>query len=261
MAALRVKNVVIVDADCFVRYSWRNLVTRHPWVRFVHYMETVYDLLEWIPNCSQWDLPDLLFLSVDEYTCPVILQDVLKTLQRLLPDTLVICLENRVSPDQVEAAVLGGAAGFFVKAEIDQGLIPGSLRAARGKFVYTPGAHAFVLSIWEQARRRVGVFPRLKMQCLPAWRSAEVLSPRLQEVFELRFVHGHSSKDVGGQLGVKDDTINTYISRAFNDVIARTDGAHQDMALLEAGKLSRDQQAIVAYTALPNRPQYSRLEI
>jgi len=251
MTVLRERKMAVVDRDWYACFAFRNLMTRDPRVRAGKTWGSFADLLAWLPSSTPWEQPELLFLSLDGSDMQTDLPGVLAVLEKMSPNLLVICMATTASSGLVELVLHCGAAGLFIKPEISRGLIPGGLRARQGKFICTPGVYQMVCAAGELARRKSGQFPRPALEVVPAWRPVSLLDSRMQEAFELRYVFGHSARETGRQLGVKDDTVNTYVSKAYEAVINRVDAAREDMELIEETCLAREQKAVVAYTALP----------
>ncbi|HZZ59053.1 MAG TPA: response regulator transcription factor [Opitutaceae bacterium] len=126
--------------------------------------------------------------------------DLIKDLQRRLPDVLVIVLSMHEELTDMERAFRAGAVGYVMKRESTSQIVDAIRQVRAGRIYANPDA------LVQLTTRYLG---------RPADAAAgpsELLSDREMEVFRLLGA-GRSTKDISASLGVGLKTVQTYCGR------------------------------------------------
>ena len=207
--AVRPLNVLIVDDDYYAREALRALVARDARTR-------VWDAVGGIPDA-------LLALDVpaDRPTTPdVVLLDVrlaegeragidgIAPLRTAAPGLRVLITSVSADDDTVLAAVRAGADGYVWKNETAEGIANAVVSVAEGRFVLSRSIADGLLGTVASLRSYV-------TEVLPEQRDYAELAERVRKTLYLYCVVGMSAKEIGDELQVSVNTVNSRIKAAY----------------------------------------------
>ena len=207
--AVRPLNVLIVDDDYYAREALRALVARDARTR-------VWDAVGGIPDA-------LLALDVpaDRPTAPdVVLLDVrlaegeragidgIAPLRTAAPGLRVLITSVSADDDTVLAAVRAGADGYVWKNETAEGIANAVVSVAEGRFVLSRSIADGLLGTVASLRSYV-------TEVLPEQRDYAELAERVRKTLYLYCVVGMSAKEIGDELQVSVNTVNSRIKAAY----------------------------------------------
>lgn len=233
--------VFLFDDDDYALTLMEGLLTRDERTIVCGKTRNAAELVRLARNCR----PERVLLEADYFPqCPP-LYDLLTALREAFKRVPLICHAKTATPENVRAALLSGAQGFLLKQDVSLALVPALLRGQMDRFIITSGV--------EKTLKDLALAENLVLEQVPTWRPNPNLSPKLLASFFARAFFGMRASSVADRMVVKTQTIEKYMTNAYEILEGDYSAEDKDFEGIEMEKLSPEERALLWFTALPRQ--------
>jgi DNA-binding NarL/FixJ family response regulator len=170
------------------------------------------------------------------------LGELIRTIHKIAPRSITVCLSQYGEPETVREAVLNGVRGFFMKEEVMMELASALILALHCDFVITRGMET-------RLQGKALPIPH-NLRSLPSWKPDPLLDPRHLVSLWLHIVYGMSASLAAQEIGLKESTVNKYISEARS--ILKSDWLDLDLLSPEGEqRVSIQDLTFLLFTQIP----------
>jgi DNA-binding NarL/FixJ family response regulator len=231
--------VYVIDSDYFAMKWASSLIAKDPRTAICGESTTLLPLDE----MSFTRYPDVLIIGGDFIQTSHTLNPFLRRLLAGPRPVIVLYLLNAVPATHLNETVQTGIHGLLLKSEVGMGLVPAVLKAGKDRFIYSHGLKGLVLAMHHDIRHA--------LVRIPVWRPNPQLSSRQLDLALFRIIYGMRAASTAGELYVKPQTIEKYMTGVYNTLQNNYWADDSDFDDTHLAALSPEEAAFLWFTALP----------
>ncbi|GAB4453272.1 MAG: hypothetical protein Kow00120_23240 [Anaerolineae bacterium] len=231
--------VALMDSDIYALHAVNSYLAWDRRTRVVARFVFHENLVAWLAQAQQAELPDVTLYEVD-WTPD--LGRLHEALRQLGPRAgKVLGLSSRAERERILAASRAGAAGYLVKGDVRIGIAGAVVHATHHEFVIS---HAVAEALADNPE---GAFAHAEV--LPGLRRYPGLTDRVEQALRLCVIEGMPADLAADEMGVSPHTIRSYVKEGYR-ILESHDDTHFPI------DLSPQERAFMRFTALREDRDY-----
>jgi DNA-binding NarL/FixJ family response regulator len=233
--------VTLMDDD-FYALKWNTaLIMRDPRTTVISEAETPDEL---VVQLKEDERTQVVIVDVEYGTEQTPLEELLPTINNLVPDAVVVCASQYGEVETIHTAIQFGVQGFLLKSEVRMAIVPAIMKATQDGLVVSPSI--------ADTLKESPVMGQPELHVFPVWEPNPRLTPQIIKSFWLRVFFGMRASLAAEELYLETATVERYINQAYKVL---TDGWADESYLFDVDftALSPEDQAFVWFTLPPRK--------
>jgi DNA-binding NarL/FixJ family response regulator len=207
--------VAILDTAFYALQAITSYLALDRRTRVVHATDRLNQLMAFLKNSSDAELPAVILIDADHVGGPAALGDVIRRLHDLAPEAIVVALAQGVDAALIEAAAKAGARGYFLKGDLRYQIGWAIIYSLEHDFVVTRSIHSGATELFNGRLFRATV--------LPEPRRYPELTERIRQAIRLCVVEGMPAQLAADEMGISPHTVRSYIKEGYRILEAYND--------------------------------------
>lgn len=229
--------VLILDSDYYAMQSINSYLAWDRRTRVTFMTTSLDEFWEYLHDSAIAELPDVVIMDADHLGDITHVKDVLRQTQQFMPNAVLICLAQHVSPKLVEACAEAGARAFLLKQEVQMQIAWAIIYTLEHDFVVTQQ----VARLTHDTKNHL----LYDADILPEQRKYPEMTDRIEQAIRLCVVEGMPAHLAADEMGISLHTIRGYIKEGYR--ILESYDNHEYPT-----DMTPQERAFMRFTALAN---------
>lgn len=232
--------VLVLDTDFYARQALNSYLAWDRRTRVVHLADTMASVVNYVQSARRTEWPNVVLLDPLAAGTPDELIDLIKHIEKTIPDVTTLVLDRRLDLDLVRAAAHADANGYLLRDEVRIHIAWAIVWAQEHDFVVTASVKAALKDEFEGRLFRAVIVPER--------RKYPELTERIRQALQLCVVEGMSAELAADEMGLSPHTVRSYIKEgyrileAYDNTVYPVDMSPQERAFMRFTALMQDEQ-------------------